>query len=96
LKRQIVAETASKQGSVIYTWQHQGANRSAAGRALRRPGWFAHARGDALGPDPYWAKDIKIGFSIINSRAEEVAVEPAFREAFQGRCCLVPVDNFYE
>jgi putative SOS response-associated peptidase YedK len=24
------------------------------------------------GPIPYWAKDIKIGFSTINARAEEV------------------------
>src|SRR6202035_1757631 len=45
---------------------------------------------------PYWAKDIKIGFSTINARAEEVETKPAFREAFQRRRCLVPVDNFYE
>ena len=45
---------------------------------------------------PYWAKDIKIGFSTINARAEEVDSKPAFREAFQRRRCLVPVDNFYE
>jgi putative SOS response-associated peptidase YedK len=45
---------------------------------------------------PYWAKDIKIGFSTINARAEEIESKPAFREAFQRRRCLVPVDNFYE
>jgi putative SOS response-associated peptidase YedK len=45
---------------------------------------------------PYWAKDIKIGFSTINARAEEVETKPAFREAFQRRRCLVPVDNFFE
>src|SRR6516164_5168288 len=45
---------------------------------------------------PYWAKDIKIGFSTINARAEEVDTKPAFREAFQRRRCLVPLDNFYE
>ena len=45
---------------------------------------------------PYQAKDIKIGFSTINARAEEVDTKPAFREAFQRRRCLVPVDNFYE
>ena len=32
---------------------------------------------------PYWAKDIKIGFSSINARAEEVDTRPAFREAFR-------------
>jgi putative SOS response-associated peptidase YedK len=45
---------------------------------------------------PYWAKDIKIGFSTINARAEEVETKAAFREPFQRRRCLVPVDNFYE
>jgi putative SOS response-associated peptidase YedK len=45
---------------------------------------------------PYWAKDIKIGFSTINARAEEVDTKPAFREAFRQRRCLVPLDGFYE
>ena len=45
---------------------------------------------------PYWAKDIKIGFSPINARAEDVDAKPAFREAFQGPRYLVPLDNFYE
>ena len=45
---------------------------------------------------PYWAKDIKIGFANINAKAEGIESKPAFREAFQRRRCLVPVDNFYE
>jgi putative SOS response-associated peptidase YedK len=45
---------------------------------------------------PYWAKDIKIGFSTINARAEEVDTKPAFREPFRQRRCLVPLDSFYE
>ena len=45
---------------------------------------------------PYWAKDIKIGFSTINARAEEIDTKPTFREAFQRRRCLVPLDSFYE
>jgi putative SOS response-associated peptidase YedK len=45
---------------------------------------------------PYWAKDIKIGYSTINAMAETVETKPAFREAFRHRRCLVPVDNFYE
>ena len=45
---------------------------------------------------PYWAKDIKIGFSTINAMAETVDQKPVFREAFQRRRCLVPVDSFYE
>ena len=45
---------------------------------------------------PYWAKDIKSGFSTFNARGEEVETKPAFREAFQRRRCLVPLDSFYE
>jgi putative SOS response-associated peptidase YedK len=45
---------------------------------------------------PYWAKDIKIGFSTFNARAEEIDRKPAFREAFRQRRCLVPLDSFYE
>ncbi|MBV9201106.1 MAG: SOS response-associated peptidase, partial [Alphaproteobacteria bacterium] len=45
---------------------------------------------------PFWAKDIKVGFSNINAKAEGIETRPAFREAFQRRRCLVPVDSFYE
>src|SRR5207245_10379370 len=45
---------------------------------------------------PFWAKDIKIGFSTFNARGEEIDTKPAFREAFRQRRCLVPLDNFYE
>jgi len=45
---------------------------------------------------PYWAKDLKVGFANINAKAEGIESKPAFREAFQRRRCLVPVDNFYE
>ena len=53
---------------------------------------------DALrwGLVPYWAKDIKIGYSLINAKAETVAEKPAFREAFASRRCLIPADAFYE
>ena len=45
---------------------------------------------------PYWAKDIKIGFANISAKAEGIETKLAFREAFQRRLCLVPVDNSYE
>jgi putative SOS response-associated peptidase YedK len=45
---------------------------------------------------PYWAKDIKIGFSTINATAETVDTKPVFREAFKRRRCIVPIDSFYE
>jgi SOS response associated peptidase (SRAP) len=44
----------------------------------------------------FWAKDIKVGFANINAKAEGIEGKPAFRDAFQRRRCLVPVDNFYE
>jgi len=45
---------------------------------------------------PFWAKDIKVGFSNINAKAETIDTRPAFREAFTRRRCLVPFDCFYE
>src|SRR5215831_1585891 len=45
---------------------------------------------------PHWAKDIKVGFSNINAKAEGIETKRAFRDAFERRRCLVPVDNFYE
>jgi putative SOS response-associated peptidase YedK len=45
---------------------------------------------------PFWAKDIKVGFSNINAKAEGIDARPAFREAFSRRRCLIPFDCFYE
>lgn len=45
---------------------------------------------------PSWAKDIKIGSSLINARAETAAEKPAFRSAFKRRRCLIPANGFYE
>jgi putative SOS response-associated peptidase YedK len=45
---------------------------------------------------PFWAKDLNVGFANINAKAEGIENKPAFREAFQRRRCLVPIDSFYE
>jgi putative SOS response-associated peptidase YedK len=45
---------------------------------------------------PFWAKDLKVGFSNINAKAEGIDTKPAFREAFNRRRCLIPFDCFYE
>jgi putative SOS response-associated peptidase YedK len=45
---------------------------------------------------PSWAKDARIGNSLINARAETIAEKPAFRSAFKKRRCLIPTTGFYE
>jgi putative SOS response-associated peptidase YedK len=45
---------------------------------------------------PSWAKEKKIGASLINARADTVAGKPAFRAAFKRRRCLILADGFYE
>ena len=46
---------------------------------------------------PWWAKDIKVGYSTFNARADSVATKPAFRDAWKrGQRCLVVTDGFYE
>ncbi|TWT27497.1 SOS response-associated peptidase [Planomicrobium sp. CPCC 101110] len=45
---------------------------------------------------PPWAKDAKIGYKMINARAETVAEKPSFRNAFKKKRCLIVADSFYE
>ncbi len=45
---------------------------------------------------PFWAKDPKIGFKMINARAETVANKPSFKYSFKAKRCLVPSTGFYE
>ena len=45
---------------------------------------------------PGWAKDIGIGYKMINARSETLSSNGAFRAAFRARRCLIPADGFYE
>lgn len=45
---------------------------------------------------PPWARDEKIGYKMINARAETAAEKPSFRNAFKKKRCLVVADSFYE
>src|SRR5690606_13834509 len=45
---------------------------------------------------PFWAKDEKIGYKMINARSETVAEKAAFRQALAQRRCLWPIDGYYE
>lgn len=45
---------------------------------------------------PPWAKDISIGYKMINARAETLIEKPSFRTAYQKKRCLIIADSFYE
>jgi putative SOS response-associated peptidase YedK len=45
---------------------------------------------------PNWAKDERLGYKMINARAETVAEKPAFRSAYRQRRCLIAAGGFYE
>jgi putative SOS response-associated peptidase YedK len=45
---------------------------------------------------PFWAKEKKIGYSMINAKSETISEKPSYRAAFQSRRCLVPADGFFE
>ena len=55
-------------------------------------------RGEMLrwGLVPSWAKDERVGYKMINARAETVADKPAYRGPFQRTRCLIPADGFFE
>lgn len=56
-------------------------------RAMERLRW---------GLIPSWAKDSRIGSTLINARADALDSKPAFRNAFKKRRCLVLADGFFE
>ena len=45
---------------------------------------------------PFWAKDIKIGYRMINARIETVLEKNAYKNAMKSKRCVVPFDGFYE
>lgn len=45
---------------------------------------------------PFWAKDPKIGYKMINARAETLAEKHSFRNSLRKKRCLVVADGFYE
>lgn len=45
---------------------------------------------------PSWASDEKIGYKLINARAETLQDRPSFRNLFQRKRCIIPADGFYE
>jgi len=45
---------------------------------------------------PFWAKDVSIGYKLINARSETLLEKPSFKNAFKNRRCLILADGFYE
>lgn len=45
---------------------------------------------------PKWAKDEKIGFKLINARAETLFEKPMWRQVIKTKRCLIPANGFYE
>jgi putative SOS response-associated peptidase YedK len=45
---------------------------------------------------PFWAKDEKIGYKMINARAETIQEKKTYKSAFEKRRCLVLASGFYE
>ena len=58
-----------------------------AGRGLIRMRW---------GFVPRWASDPNSGPKPINAKSETAATNPAFRDSFRTRRCLIPATGFYE
>lgn len=45
---------------------------------------------------PFWSKDAKGGYRMINARAETLTTKPAFKRLLGRKRCLLFADGFYE
>ena len=45
---------------------------------------------------PFWAKNLRISYRMINARSETASTKPAFRAAMKRRRCIIPASGFYE
>lgn len=45
---------------------------------------------------PFWSKDSKGSYKMINAKAETVLEKPAYRQAVTQRRCIIPASGFYE
>ncbi|CAH0314145.1 SOS response-associated peptidase [Peribacillus simplex] len=45
---------------------------------------------------PFWAKDEKVGYKMINARAETIAEKASYKNAYKKKRCLIIADSFYE
>jgi len=45
---------------------------------------------------PFWAKEQKVSYSMINARGESVDSKKSYKGSFKRKRCLVPASGFYE
>lgn len=45
---------------------------------------------------PFWSKEAKAKFPLINARAEGIESKPSFRNPFKHRRCIILASGFYE
>ena len=45
---------------------------------------------------PFWAKDPKIGYKLINARDDTIFTKPMWRSVILKKRALIPADGFYE
>ncbi|SHG52943.1 Putative SOS response-associated peptidase YedK [Fodinibius roseus] len=45
---------------------------------------------------PFWAKEKKVSYSMINARGESVDSKKSYKGSFKSKRCLVPASGFYE
>jgi putative SOS response-associated peptidase YedK len=67
-----------------------------AGDPPQSSNWPDFTRPLRWGLLPYWCGDPKGGRKPINAKCETVRTLPTFRDAYQRRRCIVPVDGFLE
>ncbi len=45
---------------------------------------------------PHWAKEGKVGYSMINARVEGIEKKPSYKKPLLYQRCIVPADGFFE
>jgi putative SOS response-associated peptidase YedK len=45
---------------------------------------------------PVWAKDLNIGYKLINARDDSIFEKPMWRSVILKKRCLIPANGFYE
>jgi putative SOS response-associated peptidase YedK len=53
-------------------------------------------KGFKWGLIPRWAKNSKVGYSMINARAETLQTKPAFRSLIDSKRVVIPSSGYYE